>query len=172
MSTLGNRRQVVSRADRPTTGENTNAEQAKALVRRWFGEAMNSGSPATARAVSEEVFAEGFVDHDGPDGGTRDRAHWQTAVVDAVFAAFSDVEVRIEHLLAENDLVAVRYLFSGNHTGPFQGRAATGRRIRHPENEIYRIADGQITESWGEGDWLGTFRQLDSPTPAEDEGRS
>jgi predicted ester cyclase len=132
---------------------------------------MNSGSSATARAVSAEVFAEGFVDHDGP-GGTRDRAHWQSAVVDAVFAAFSDVQVRIEHLLAENDLVAVRYVFSGRHTGPFRGRAATGRRIRHTENEIYRIADGQITESWGEGDWLGTFRQLDSPTTAEDEGRS
>jgi predicted ester cyclase len=171
VSTPGNRRPLLPRADRTTTGENTHAEQAKALIRRWFGEAMNSGSSATARAVSAEVFAEGFVDHDGP-GGTRDRAHWQSAVVDAVFAAFSDVEVRIEHLPAENDLVAVRYVFSGRHTGPFRGRAATGRRIRHTENEIYRIADGQITESWGEGDWLGTFRQLDSPTTAEDEGRS
>ena len=135
---------------------------ATALVRRWFGDAMNSGSAATARAVSEEVFAEGFVDHDGPDGGTRDRSHWQAAVIDAVFAAFSDVDVRIEHLLAQDDLVAVRYVFSGTHTGPFQGRAATGRRIRHTENEIYRIVDGRIAESWGEGDWLGTFRQLES----------
>ena len=75
MSTPGNRRPLLPRADRTTTGENTHAEQAKALIRRWFGEAMNSGSSATARAVSAEVFAEGFVDHDGP-GGTRDRAHW------------------------------------------------------------------------------------------------
>jgi hypothetical protein len=106
----------VSTPARSTTRADANTEEAKALVRRWFGEAMNSGRAATARAV--------------------------------------------------------RYVFSGSHTGPFQGRAATGRRIRHTENEIYRIADGQITESWGEGDWLGTFRQLDSPTPAEDEGRS
>lgn len=143
-------------------------EEAAILVRRWFGAGMNSGSSATARAVSEEVFAEGFIDHDGTGGGTRGRAQWQNAVVDAVFAAFSDIEVRIEHSLAQDDLVAVRYVFSGTHTGPFQGRAATGRRIRHTENEIYRITDGRISESWGEGDWLGTFRQLDSPTRVDD----
>lgn len=96
----------MSTPARSTTRADANTEEAKALVRRWFGEAMNSGRAATARAVSEEVFAEGFVDHDGPDGGARDRVHWQAAVVDAVFAAFSEVEVRIEHLLAENDLVA------------------------------------------------------------------
>lgn len=151
---------AVPQADRLMT-----SEQAKALVRRWFDDAMNSGSSATARAISEEVFAEGFVDHDGPDGGTRGRDSWQAVVVDAVFAGFSDVEVRIEQLLGEGDLVAVRYAFSGTHTGPFLGRAATGRRIRHTENEIYRVAAGRIIESWGEGDWLGTFAQLDAPTP-------
>ena len=34
------------------------------------------------------------------------------------------------------------------------------RGMRHPENEIYRIAHDRIAESWGEGDWLGTLRQL------------
>jgi predicted ester cyclase len=129
---------------------------------------MNSGSSSTAGAVSEEVSAEGFLDHDGAgQGGTRSRAEWQAAVIDVVFAASSSVEVSIEHLLAEDDLVAVRYVFFGTHTGPFQGRAPTGRRIRHTETEIYRIADGRITESWGEGDWLGTQRQLYSPVAAD-----
>jgi predicted ester cyclase len=144
------------------------AEDAKALVRRWFGEAMNSGSTSTAREVSEEVFVEGFVDHDGSgQDGTRDREEWQVAVIDTVFAAFSCIEVSIEQLFAEDDLVAVRYVFCGTHTGPFLGRAPTGRRIRHTENEIFRVADGRIAESWGEGDWLGTIRQLDSPLAAD-----
>ncbi len=145
---------------------------AKALVRCWFGVAMNSGSAAVARAISEEVFAEDFVDHDGAgQAGTRGRAEWQAAVIDTVFGGFSCIEVSTEHVLAEDDLVAVRYVFSGTHTGSFQGRAPTGRRIKHTENEIYRIADGRIAESWGEGDWLGTFRQLDAPVLAKEEPR-
>lgn len=132
MSTPGNRRPLLPRADRTTTGENTHAEQAKALIRRWFGEAMNSGSSATARAVSAEVFAEGFVDHDGP-GGTRDRAHWQSAVVDAVFAAFSDVEVRIEHLLAERQHNLRRLCQTGPATPPAATTAALhGRGAASP----------------------------------------
>jgi predicted ester cyclase len=123
---------------------------------------MNQPDAASARAVSDEVFADGFVDHDGSGGPTRGRAAWQAAVLDAVFMRFSDIEVRIEHLLVQDDLVAVRYVFCGRHTGPFLGRPATGRRIRHTENEIFRIADGRIAESWGEGDWVGTLRQLDS----------
>jgi len=132
----------------------------KGLVRRWFVEAMNSGSALVAREVSEQVFAVDFIDHDGIDQATCGRAEWQRAVVDTVFGAFSDVEVTVEKLLTEDDLVAVRYLLQGTHTGMFHAIAPTYRRIRHSENEIYRIADGRIAESWGEGDWLGTMRQL------------
>jgi predicted ester cyclase/hemerythrin-like domain-containing protein len=138
-------------------------DRNSALVRRWFEHGMNQRDAAAARAVADKAFADGFIDHDGTGEATRDREAWQAAVLDAVFAGFSDIEVRIEHLLAQGDLVAVRYVFSGRHTGPFLGRAATGRRIRHTENEIFRVAGGRIAESWGEGDWVGTLRQLDTP---------
>jgi predicted ester cyclase len=136
------------------------AKQGRDLVRRWFVEGMNTRNAREAREISEAVFAVDFIDHDGIDQATYGREQWQEAVIDVVFAAFSDIEVTIEKLLAEDDLVAVRYMFTATHTGPFQKIAATHRRIRHSENEIYRIADGQIAESWGEGDWLGTMRQL------------
>lgn len=98
---------VASAADRAT--ETT---EAKALVRRWFAVRLKSGSSADARTVSEEVSAEAFVDHEGTrEGSTRDRGQWQAALVDTVFATFSDVEVHIEHLFAEQDLVVVRYAF-------------------------------------------------------------
>jgi predicted ester cyclase len=119
-----------------------------------------SGSAAAARMASEAVFAEDFVDHDGIDSATHSRLAWQAAVLDSVFAAFSDIEVHIEQLLAEGDLVAVRYRFSGTQTGTFLGVPPTNRRIEHTENEIYRVAGGRLAESWGEGDWLGTMRQL------------
>jgi predicted ester cyclase len=121
---------------------------------------MNAGDARRARDISDQIFAVDFIDHDGIDQETRGREQWQRAVIDTVFDAFSDIEVTIEKLLAEDQLVAVRYVFTGTHTRSFQGIAPTHRRIRHSENEIYRIADGRIAESWGEGDWLGTMRQL------------
>jgi predicted ester cyclase len=134
--------------------------QGKDLVRRWFAEGMNIGDARRARDISDQIFAVDFIDHDGIDQMTCGREQWQRAVIDTVFDAFSGIEVTVEKLLAEDQMVAVRYVFTGTHTGPFQGIAPTHRRIRHSENEIYRIADGRIAESWGEGDWLGTMRQL------------
>jgi predicted ester cyclase len=136
------------------------ATQGRNLVRRWFVEGMNAGDARRARDISDQIFAVDFIDHDGIDQVTRGREQWQRAVIDTVFGAFSDIEVTVEKLLAEDRMVAVRYVFTGTHTRPFQGIAPTHRRIRHSENEIYRIADGRIAESWGEGDWLGTMRQL------------
>lgn len=136
------------------------ATHGRNLVRRWFVEGMNVGDARRARDISDQIFAVDFIDHDGIDQMTCGREQWQRAVIDTVFDAFSDIEVTVEKLLAEDQLVAVRYVFTGTHTGSFQGIAPTHRRIRHSENEIYRIADGRIAESWGEGDWLGTMRQL------------
>ena len=134
--------------------------QGRNLVRRWFVEGMNAGDARRARDISDQIFAVDFIDHDGIDQVTHGREQWQRAVIDTVFGAFSDIEVTVEKLLAEDRMVAVRFVFTGTHTSPFQGIAPTHRRIRHSENEIYRIADGRIAESWGEGDWLGTMRQL------------
>lgn len=137
--------------------------QGRDLVRRWFTEGMSTGNADRAREISSSVFAADFIDHDGIDQATYGREQWQHAVIDTVFAAFTDIEITIEKLLAEAELVAVRYVFTATHTGPFRGIEPTHRRIHHSENEIYRIADGRIAESWGEGDWLGTMRQLGAP---------
>ena len=136
------------------------AKQRKALVYRWFRDGMNGGGLAAAVSISDEIFAKDFVDHDGLDSGTTTRQEWQYSVLRRVFGGFSSIEVHVEQLFTESDLVAVRYVFHGTHTGPFGAIPPTQRRIRHTENEIYRIADGRIAESWGEGDWLGTMRQL------------
>jgi predicted ester cyclase len=136
------------------------ASGGKELVRRWFLEGMNSGSLNAAVSLSNQIFAADFIDHDGLEVATLDRQAWQESVLQTVFKAFTDITVRVEQLLAEDDRVAVRYVFHGTHIGPFMRIPATHRRIRHSENEIYRITECRIVESWGEGDWLGTLRQL------------
>jgi predicted ester cyclase len=46
--------------------------------------------------------------------------------------------------------VAVRVRGRATHTGEVMGIAPTGKRITWTENEIFRIANGRIVESWGE----------------------
>ena len=146
-----------------------NPKQSKHLVQQWFGIAMNSGSALRARSFAEDVFAADFRDHDGLDGGTHTREEFLDAVVDGVFGAFTNIEVAVEQLFGEDDLVAVRYRFEATHTGTFMAIPATGRRIVHTENEIYRTAGERIVESWGEGSWLSTMRQLRETGPAPDD---
>jgi predicted ester cyclase len=143
---------------------------AKTLAKVWFEQGMNAGSAAAARAIAENLFDEDFIDHDGINGATDTREEFLRNVIDPIFAGFSDVHVAIEHLVGEGDIVACRYSFEGLHTGPFNGIPATGRMIRHTENEMFRISAGRIRESWGEGDWVGTLRQfglIPQPMPAE-----
>jgi hypothetical protein len=57
-----------------------NASRCKDLVRRWFTVGMNSGSLAASIAISDDIFADDFIDHDGvgtphtaPDPAHRER---------------------------------------------------------------------------------------------------
>jgi predicted ester cyclase len=75
-------------------------------------------------------------------------------------AAFPDLRVRIDDLIAEDDKVAARLLFSGTHQGPFRDFAPTGRPVSFGAIRIYQLADGKVTGSWAYQDSLGLVQQL------------
>ena len=75
-------------------------------------------------------------------------------------AAFPDLRVRIEDLIAEDDKVAARLLFSGTHQGPFRDFAPTGRTVSFGAIRIYQLADGKVAGSWAYQDSLGLVQQL------------
>ena len=74
--------------------------------------------------------------------------------------AFPDLRVRIDDLIAEDDKVAARLLFSGTHQGPFRDFAPTGRPVSFGAIRIYQLADGKVTGSWAYQDSLGLVQQL------------
>jgi predicted ester cyclase len=125
-------------------------EQNKATVRRWFGEIVNGHTPLPILMQTlEETFAPAFVDHDGPDP-----QHGREALKRALpglLQACPDAHLIIEHLIGEDDMVAVRLRGQATHTGRVGSIAPTGKRIEWTENEILRFGDGRIVESWGEG---------------------
>lgn len=81
-------------------------------------------------------------------------------IISACRAAFEHLDVTLNDLVAEGDLVAVRFTARGVHQGAFMGLPATGKSITMTGIEIFRIEDGRIAELWGEADLLGLMQQL------------
>ncbi len=85
-------------------------------------------------------------------------------------AAFADLEHRVEHVVAEEDLVVVDTTMSGRHVGPFvlfdtEGVvdtvwAPTRKNFAVRQSHWLRVADGLVTEHWAVRDDLGQGFQL------------
>ncbi len=128
-------------------------EANKALIRAHYDSAANAYRPS----VIERQVAADFVDHAQPEITGPECVKAQTR---ALRAAFPDLTVTIEDLVAEGDLVAVRGTWRGTHQGSFRGVPPIGRRIEISGMAFWRIAGGQIRESWNLIDLPALMRQL------------
>lgn len=128
-------------------------EANKALIRAHYDSAANSYRPS----VIDRQVAPDFVDHCQPGQSGPDCVKAQTRTLRA---AFPDLTVTIEDLVAEGDLVAVRGTWRGTHQGEFRGVPPIGRRIELSGMAFWRIAGGQIRESWSLIDLPTLMRQL------------
>lgn len=125
-------------------------EENKAIVRRWFEEIVNGRTdPDVFQAALDEIVDPNFVDWDGPDP-TNGREAIRRAVP-TLLKALPDASFTVEQLIGEGDLVAVRVRGQATHTVEVRGIPPTGKHITWTENEIFRLKDGRLIESWGEG---------------------
>lgn len=81
-------------------------------------------------------------------------------VVAAFRAAFDQVRVALDDVLADGDRVAIRYRYAGRHCGDLFGIPATGRSFDIAGILVARVAQGRVAEYWREEDMLGLQRQL------------
>ncbi|HMK16387.1 MAG TPA: ester cyclase, partial [Methanomicrobiales archaeon] len=75
-------------------------------------------------------------------------------------AAFHNLHVTIEDMMAEGDRVTCRFTARGVHNGEFMGLPPTGKQIAMTGIEIFRLRDGKIAELWGEANLMGLMQQL------------
>jgi len=131
-------------------------EENKAIMRRYLEEAWGNQD----WSVVDEVVAEDAVFHDQVrEGGQPGRANLR-AVMDNMFTGAPDLQMNIHDMIAEGDLVAVRFSSTGSHTGDFNGIPPTGRPVRFDGIAIVRFEDGRIIEGWQEADRMGLAQQL------------
>lgn len=111
-----------------------------------------------------DAFAPDFVDHDpAPDQG--EGAEGLRDFWSSFLAAFPDLQIKPEQVVADDDKVAIAYTVSGTQQGEFMGHAPTGKRMSVRGMQITRIEDGKVVERWGATDQLTMLEQL-GLTPA------
>jgi steroid delta-isomerase-like uncharacterized protein len=75
-------------------------------------------------------------------------------------AAFPDLKITAEQVIADGDYVAIRWTARGTHKGDLFGIAPTGKQATATGISIDRWANGKIAESWVNWDTLGLLQQL------------
>ena len=129
-------------------------DRNKAVARRVFDEIFNQGK----FDVAEEIYAPDFVNHGLKRNFTLEDD--QTAVHQEK-AAFPDLRMSVERMVAEGDLVTVVWIFRGTHThGGYGGLPPTGAAIEFRGITVWRIVDGKIREEWTTFDELRPYLQV------------
>ena len=128
-------------------------EQNKATAKRAFEEILSHGR----FDLAEQLYAKDFVNHGLHSSASLEED--QTALK-GCHAAFPDVVIVPEKLIAEDDLVTIYWTARGTNTGTGNGLPATGKRAEMAGITIWRIVDGKIKEEWSAFDQLSMMRQL------------
>lgn len=114
--------------------------------------------------VLSDVFAANVIDHDpAPDQGPGPEGFKQFFTM--LRNAFPDLNIKPEHVLANEDEIALAYTISGTQKGDFLGVAPTGKQISARGMQIARFEHGKIVERWGSSDELGILKQLGAAPP-------
>jgi steroid delta-isomerase-like uncharacterized protein len=129
-------------------------EQNKELVRQLY------------EAIDEQNF-DTFLEFSASDGvchipGVPEAVPLEavTQVIKSYYEAFPDSTHDIKAVIAEGDMVAVRFTQVSTHTGDYEGIPPTGNKISVECQHMFRLANGKIAEAWLVEDNLGMMMQL------------
>jgi steroid delta-isomerase-like uncharacterized protein len=132
--------------------EGTLAEN-KAIVRRYKVDILNSRD----LDALDEIVADDYLDHAAFPGQQAGRDGLKTRIR-YLYAAL-DPQWTVHDMVAENDIVAIRWTQSGVHRGEFLGIPPTGRDFTVKGIDIYRVTGGMMSEHWNVVDVSVLYQQ-------------
>jgi predicted ester cyclase len=127
--------------------------------------AIMIGCVAGKLDVIDEVFAEGFVNHDPMPGHDTGREGMRQTI-QMLNDGLSDRKMVLDEYRSAGDTIVENAAVGAIHTGEMLGFPASGAEVRVRSIEIWRVAGGKITERWGVVDVAGLLAQLSTTTAA------
>lgn len=132
------------------------AGKNKENFRRFLAEAANGGKLAVIDELCDPEVRYYIVGSTEPLCGF----DGVKGVVSGFRAAFPDLHVTIEEVIAEGDTVAARVTARGTNSGEQLGAAPSGRRAEWTVNHYSHFKDGKMVEDRVNFDQLGFLQQL------------
>lgn len=122
--------------------------------------AMEEALAANSNTM-EDHFHESFRWMGNQGCGTKNnlkdfRNNWQLPLR----AAFTDREYKTEKFLADGEWASCFGHIEGTHTGEFMGIPATGKRVKIPYMDFWKVTDGRIEDNWVSVDFAMVLAQL------------
>lgn len=131
------------------------SETNKAVVRRYLDEVWGRGNFDAIR----EFLSPAYLRHTSPTAAPLDR-DGQIARLYGMRAAFPDLEIEVQRIVAEGDLVAIQGSMRGTHHAEFAGISPTHRAVHVGLADVIRLEGGLFAEHWGGPDMADLARQL------------
>jgi steroid delta-isomerase-like uncharacterized protein len=133
-------------------------DQNEAIIRRWFSEVWNKGD---ASAIDELLAPGSVVDGLIPGQKHEGREEFKE-FHKLMFSAFSDFDLTLDELVSSGDHVTGSWHGTVVHSGTFQGRPATGRRLEIRGTFEVTIVDGKIKNGSNQWNYDGLLPQMDA----------
>jgi predicted ester cyclase len=121
-------------------------ERNKALILKANEELIGKGNVAYADEIIDAAYTFPGYNEKGP-------ALIKTFVTD-LKKAFPDLQYKVDHVVAEGNMVSWRRTHEGTQQGDYMGYKATGKTVNWQEFIVARFTDdGKIAEEWGASDF-------------------
>ena len=122
--------------------------------------AMEDGLAANENDMAK-YFTEDFVWRGNQGCGTKNnllefRRNWQLPIR----AAFTERDYKTKHFMADGEWAACFGHIEATHSGAFMGIPATGKRVKIPYMDFWRVEDGRIADNPVSVDFASVMMQL------------
>lgn len=141
----------------------------ESVVRRDVDAVWNGGGNLDE---IDDIVTDDFVYHNpmvpedvhGPEG--------YRELAERFHSAFSDMDMEIDEMVAQDDRVATRYTTRATHVGEIMGIEPTNRDIEITGILVDHVEDGRIRKRYVNDDALGLFAQLGAVEPPDESATS
>jgi len=141
------------------TSQNTTDEN-KRIVREFIEAAFNKHQPDKAG----EYMTPDIKWHGGTLGTVEGRDNF-VGLISAIVTALPDLRNVELDIIAERDIVSVRAVVEGTHSGDLLGIPASAKHVKWDAIDNYRVVDGKIAEEWAADDLLAFVYGVGAYTP-------
>jgi hypothetical protein len=116
-------------------------------------------------SLLDQIFAPNLIVHQSPYPDSDFQANIASIVTN--LNAFSNVTMTMDVVISKGDFVTARGVFSGVHTGVYEGIQPSGKTFSVSWMGIFRVTQGRIAEIWIEMNERIFFEQLGLAPPSQ-----